>query len=179
MLRHRANKDDPAYLAAHASAEALYNRLGNDITTLSDGDDPTNRQALVDASERYNTAGAQIGTSKTAGELAVARETVIEGLHATRLMRKRLGLDPGPDPAELPADPTPAQTHPWDVGLGHPGGGRGLGGDLGAGAAGGLLGGLLGGGLAGELFGGGGGDGGGWGDDQGGWGDDGGADDGF
>jgi hypothetical protein len=31
--------------------------LGNDISTLDDGGDATNRQALPDASELYNTAG--------------------------------------------------------------------------------------------------------------------------
>jgi hypothetical protein len=147
MFRHHA---DTALNGAHAEVEALLGRLGHDIQTLDDGGDPTNRQALADASERYNTAGAQLGQAKTPEEIAVARSVAIEGLHSTRLVRTRLGLDPGPDPAETP--PPVTQGTQAGPGAGHhlPGG---LGGLLGAGAAGGLLG-VLGGGVLGEVLGG-------------------------
>lgn len=164
MFRHHS---DARVSAAHAEVDALLGRLGHDISTLDDGGDPTNRQALADAAERYNTAGAQLGQAQTAEEMAVARSVVIEGLHSTRLVRTRLGLDPGPDPAEAP--PVQPETHDQQVAGHHlP---NGLAGALGAGAAGGLLGGLLGGGLLGEVLGGG-DEGGGWGggdDDGGGW----------
>lgn len=179
MFRHHPHSDhqDPAFLQAHAEVEALYNRLGHDVSTLDDGGNASNRQAMIDAGERYNTAGAQLGQATTVGELAVARSIVVEGLYATRLVRTQQGLDPGPDPA-LPA-PAPAASAGDPAGL-HSVGGQarhhGLGGALGAGAAGGLLGGLIGGGLLGEMLGGGDEEGGGWGDDDrgGGWGDDGG-----
>ena len=179
MFRHRP---DPGVNAARAEVQALLGRLGHDITTLDDGGDPGNRQALADASERLNTAGAQLSQAQSLEEIAVARSVAVDGLHSTRLVRTRLGLDPGPEPAELPSA-TDQQTHATTLGSlagRHPGG---LGGLLGAGAAGGLLG-VLGGGLLGEMLGGeggwdrdggdwGGGDwgGGSWGDDGGGWGD--------
>lgn len=171
MFRHHhPDHADPAFLAAHAETEALYNHLGHDVSTLDDGGDPANRQAMIDAGERYNTAGAQLGQATTVGELTVARSIVVEGLHATRLVRTNRGLDPGPDPA-LPApaqaasapDPGPS---PWGSQPARHHGG--LGGALGAGAAGGLLGGLIGGGMLGEILGGG--------DERGGWGDEGGGD---
>ena len=176
MFRHHP---DAGVNAALAEVQALLGRLGHDITTLDDGGDAANRQALADASERLNTAGAQLAHAQTLEEISVARSVAIEGLHSTRLVRTKLGLDPGPEPAEVPSV-ADQQTHATTLGTlagRHPGG---LGGLLGAGAAGGLLG-VLGGGLLGEVLGGGGGwdgdeggwdgDGGGWGDDVGGWGD--------
>lgn len=169
MFRHRP---DPGLNAARAEVQALLGRLGHDITTLDDGGDPANRQALADASERLNTAGAQLSQAQSLEEIAVARSVAVDGLHSTRLVRTKLGLDPGPEPAEVPSV-ADQQVHATSLGTlagRHPGG---LGGLLGAGAAGGLLG-VLGGGLIGEMLGGGGFDGGGWGGDGGGWGDDGG-----
>jgi hypothetical protein len=153
MLRH--HHTDEAFLAAHAEVEALYQRLGHDVETLDDGGDPASRQALTDAGERYNTAGAQLGHATTTGELAVVRSIVVDGLHATRLIRTRQGLDPGPDPAVAPTPAAPVDepaAHPSLGGLLH--GHGGLGSALGAGAAGGLLG-MLGGAVLGEALGGG------------------------
>lgn len=168
MFRHHSERPDPAVLTAHAEVEALLGRLGHDVSTLDDGGDATNRQALADASERYNTAGAQLGEATTLGELSVVRGIVIEGLHSTRLVRTRLGLDPGPEPAAVPAAPPApepvAQAPAWGSGR-HVG--SGLGGALGAGVAGGLLG-MLGGEVLGDILGDGGGGGGGWGDNDGG-----------
>jgi hypothetical protein len=170
MFRHHP---DQAFSAAHAEVQALLDRLGHDVSTLDDAGDATNRQALADAGERYNTAGAQFGEAQSREELAVVRSVVVEGLHSTRLVRTRLGLDPGQEPAEAPP-PEVAQQPAGSILGGHhlPGG---LGAALGAGAAGGLLG-MLGGGILGEALGG--GDEGGWGGDEGGgWGgDDGGGD---
>jgi hypothetical protein len=164
MFRHHP---DPAFAAAHADVEALLGRLGHDVSTLDDGGDATNRQALADASERYNTAGAQFSEAQTTEELSVVRSVAVEGLHSTRLVRTRLGLDPGPEPTEA-VPVVAAQPAGGGILAGHhlPGG---LGAALGAGAAGGLLG-AIGGGILGEVLGG--GDEGSWG--GGGWGDDGG-----
>ena len=174
MFGHHGNNDSHLE-AAKADVRSLLGRLGHDISTLDDRNDPANRQALADASERYDTAGGQMSTASSLEEVAVARAAAIEGLHATRLVRTRTGLDPGPDPAEVPVAP------PADTGAGSRGGSGGggalthgkLGSALGAGALGGLLG-IAGGGLLGEILGGDEG-GGGWGGDGGdGWGGDGG-----
>jgi hypothetical protein len=159
---------DAAVNAARAEVQALLARLGHDITTLDDGGDVANRQAIADASERLNTAGAQLAQAHTVEEISVARSVAIDGLHSTRLVRTKLGLDPGPEPAEVPSI-ADQQTHAATLGAlaeRHP---TGLGGLLGAGAAGGLLG-LLGGALLGDALSDGDGNGGGWGGD-GGWGD--------
>ncbi|MGN6200334.1 hypothetical protein [Humibacter sp.] len=166
MFGYHANAAGADLTEAHAEVEALLGRLGHDISTLDDAGDATNRQALADAAERYNTAGAQLSKATTLGEITVARPVVVEGLHSTRLVRTRLGLDPGVEPTEAPA------TQPTAGRDGQHGGGllgSGLAGALGAGAAGGLLG-MVAGSLLGEGFEGDGGDGGGW--DGGGWGDD-------
>lgn len=167
MFRHHTERPDPAVAAARAELQALLGRLGHDVTTLDDAGDPANRQALADASERYNTAGAQMGQAVSVEELAVARNIAIEGLHATRLVRTRMGLDPGPEPAAtpVPVQPqAPQQQQPAWGGAGRHGGGSALR----AGVAGGLLG-LFGGEMLGGMFGGGGG-----GDDDWGGGGDGG-----
>jgi hypothetical protein len=166
---------DEAFLSAHAEVEALYQRLGHDIETLDDRGDPASRQALTDAGERYNTAGAQFGHATTTGELAVVRSIIVDGLQATRVIRNKQGLDPGPDPAlAAPLAPVGGQA-PEHGGVGgflHSHGG--LGAALGAGAAGGVLG-MLGGAALGEMLGGGDEDREGWGDRDGGdWGGDGG-----
>ena len=72
---------------------------------LSPGDDAIARQALADAAERYNATGALMAKADTPGEFAAARRTAIEGLTAARVVRERLGLDPGP---ELPMPPSSA-----------------------------------------------------------------------
>ena len=176
-LFHRKPHEDPAFNAAKAEVEALVQRLAHDVMTLDDGGDPKNRQALADASERYNTAGAQMGEAKDLGALQVVRAITLEGLHATRLVRTRMGLDPGPDPAAVPmAPPAPPQQQPYQQpGYGQPGYGQpqphgsGIGGMLAAGLAG-----LVGGEILGDMLDGdGGGGGGGWDDGGGGW-DDGG-----
>ncbi len=94
--RQRANE------GARADVESLYNRLGADVSNLSPGDDPVTRQALADASERYTATGALLAQSDTPGEFEAARRTVVEGLTAARLVRTRLGVDPGP---EIPPPP--------------------------------------------------------------------------
>lgn len=136
---------------------------------------------MIDAGERWQHRRCQLDLATTVGELAVARSIVVEGLHATRLVRTNQRLDPGPDPtlpAPAPAASAPGQaigSRPWDGQQPrHRGGLRALG----AGAAGGPLGGLIGGGVLGEMRGGG-EDRGSWSDGDGGsWGDDGGGDDG-
>jgi hypothetical protein len=91
---------------ARADVESLYGRLGSDVQLLAPGDDAVARQALADAGERYNAAGAIMAKADTPGEWAAARRTVVEGLTAARVVRERLGLDPGPEIA-VPAGSAP------------------------------------------------------------------------
>src|SRR5690606_38138132 len=67
------------------------------------GDTPAVRQALADASERYNAAGSQLEQARTAYQFQLARETALEGLMYIRAARIALGLDPGPDLPPLAA----------------------------------------------------------------------------
>jgi hypothetical protein len=90
---------------ADARAEALrwYDRLGGQITNLSGGNEPAVKQALVDAGERYNAAGAQLDRADSPNQFALARETALEGLAYIRAARVAMGLDPGPDVPPLAA----------------------------------------------------------------------------
>lgn len=92
---------------ARADVESLYGRLGSDVQLLSPGDDAIARQALADAAERYNATGALMSKADTLGEFAAARRTAVEGLAAARVVRQRLGLDPGPE-VPLPPGSGPA-----------------------------------------------------------------------
>ena len=92
--RKRQKKD---LEGSRADVESLYHRLGADVAQLAPGDDPVARQALADAAERYNATGALLAQADTPAEFAAARRTAVEGLTAARLVRQRLGLDPGPD----------------------------------------------------------------------------------
>jgi hypothetical protein len=87
---------------ADAREEALrwYDRLGGQIANLPGGDEPAVKQAMVDAGERYNAAGAQLDRADSPKQYALAVETALEGLAYIRAARVAMGLDPGP---ELPA----------------------------------------------------------------------------
>jgi hypothetical protein len=84
---------------ADAREEALrwYERLGGQVMNLSGGDDAAAKQALVDAGERYNAAGAQLERATSAKQYELARETALEGLAYVRAARTAIGLDPGPE----------------------------------------------------------------------------------
>ena len=96
-----------------ADVESLYGRLGSDVETLAPGDDAIARQALSDASERYNATGALMSKADSPGEYAAARRTAVEGLAMARVVRERLGLDPGPEvplaPSEAPQLEAPSR----------------------------------------------------------------------
>jgi hypothetical protein len=85
---------------ARAEAQRWYERLGGQLMNLQ-GDDRAVRQALVDASERYNAAGSQLEQASTVRQYELARETALEGLQYARAARVALGLDPGPEIPEL------------------------------------------------------------------------------
>jgi uncharacterized membrane protein YgcG len=81
---------------ARADAQRWYERLGGQLTNLH-GDDAAARQALADASERYNAAGGQLQQAKSVRQFELARESALEGLTYVRAARVAMGLDPGPD----------------------------------------------------------------------------------
>jgi len=81
---------------ARAEAQRWYERLGGQVMNLH-GDDPAARQALADASERYNAAGGQLQQAKTVRQFELARESALEGLAYVRAARTAMGIDPGPE----------------------------------------------------------------------------------
>jgi hypothetical protein len=101
--RKRSKANAQSLQDARADVESLYGRLGSDVQLLAPGDDAIARQALADAGERYNATGALMAKADTLGEFAAARRTAVEGLAAARVVRQRLGLDPGP---EVPLPPS-------------------------------------------------------------------------
>lgn len=100
MFGNRREQERAAGL--RAEVESLQARLAADVSNLDPGDDPVARQALTDASERATAAGSLMSRAATVAEFDIAKRTVVEGLHATRLVRERQGLPLGPD---LPSDP--------------------------------------------------------------------------
>jgi hypothetical protein len=82
--------------------ESLRDRLGHDIRTLEPGTDPVTQQALADASERFTTCSVLLERAESQPELRTAWLAAVEGLTASRLVRVRQGLDPGP---EIPLPP--------------------------------------------------------------------------
>jgi hypothetical protein len=104
FLFTRATRKQKAKLeeGLRADVEQLYNRLGSEVSLINAGDNEVAKQAMADASERYNTCGATLATADSPAEFAAARRTAVEGLTAARVARKELGLDPGPDIPELP-----------------------------------------------------------------------------
>ncbi len=103
---------DPWAAAAKAEVSSLMGRLAADISNLEPGSDPIARQAMTDASERYNAAGAMLDSASSLGEYQVAQRIVVEGLTATRLVRERQGLPLG---ADLPPTSAPAVSQPTPV----------------------------------------------------------------
>jgi hypothetical protein len=81
---------------AKADARRVIERLGGQVFNLT-GTDDASKQALADASERYNAAASQIDQATTARQAALAKESAIEGLYYVRAARAAMGLDPGPE----------------------------------------------------------------------------------
>jgi hypothetical protein len=83
---------------------SLQDRLAHDVRSLDPGTDPVSRQALADASERYSTCSTLLERASSQAQLRTAWLAAVEGLTATRLVRTRLGLDPGPEIPLRPPD---------------------------------------------------------------------------
>ena len=85
---------------AKAEARRWVERLGGQVMNL-DGTNEASKQALADASERYNAAGSQMEQATTAEQARLVTATAMEGLYYVRAARLAMDLDPGP---ELPDD---------------------------------------------------------------------------
>ncbi|GAC58590.1 hypothetical protein GOHSU_43_00340 [Gordonia hirsuta DSM 44140 = NBRC 16056] len=80
---------------AQADARQAINRLGGQVYLL-EGTNPAATQALADAGERYNAAGAQIDHADTPRQAHLAKQTALEGLYYVRAARTAMDMDPGP-----------------------------------------------------------------------------------
>lgn len=147
---HAARRSRTTTTAAEADARRWYERLGADVSGLTDDGSVVVRQALSDASERYAAAGSDLASASTHQGFVLARRTALEGLYYARAARTALGLNPGPDLPPIEDDVPSGEPYVPQARLGsqQPSAG-GLGGSVTAGIAGLGLG-LL----AGELLGG-------------------------
>ncbi len=97
LVWRRKRKDRQALADARAEIQPYYDRLAAEVGSLQPGGNATARQALADASERYNSGGSQLATATSLAQLGGARRSLLEGLQAARTAREALGLDPGPE----------------------------------------------------------------------------------
>lgn len=98
------NKKSAAVNVDDAKAEARrwIDRLGGQVLSLDGKGDAAATQALADASERFNAAGAQIEQATSAKQAQLAQQTAYEGLYYVRAARTTLGMDPGPEIPPIP-----------------------------------------------------------------------------
>ena len=94
--RNSASRNAASLADAKADARRTIDRLGGQVINLS-GTDDASKQALADASERFNAAGSQIDQATTAKQALLAKESAIEGLYYVRAARTAMGMDPGPE----------------------------------------------------------------------------------
>lgn len=90
LVRLRARKR--AFEGAQTRARAAAARLGYCVETLHGGDDRAATHLLLDATERWHTAGALLATAGSPQECDVAASTAAEGLAAVRRACVLLGI---------------------------------------------------------------------------------------
>ncbi|MGW1738192.1 DUF1542 domain-containing protein [Nocardia sp. NPDC001965] len=102
VLRSRQRTERAATELADSVAEArrVNERLGGQIYNLT-GSNAAAQQALADAAERHNAAGAQIDQARTPVQARLAKQTAVEGLYYIRAARTAMEMDPGPAVPEL------------------------------------------------------------------------------
>lgn len=101
-MKNQGNAKQQRLEDAKAEARRWVERLGGQVVNL-DGTNEAAKQALADASERYNAAGSQMEQATTAEQARLVKDTALEGLYYVRAARVAMDLDPGP---ELPEDST-------------------------------------------------------------------------
>lgn len=115
LVGWRRRRDRLRLLDERAQVQPYYDRLASEVSSLEPGGNPTARQALADASERLNSAGAQLSGATRPAQLQAARRTTWEGLQAIRTARTALGLDPGPELPPMVQTQAPQLTQPQQV----------------------------------------------------------------
>ncbi|MGI8665634.1 MAG: hypothetical protein ACR2N4_06350 [Jatrophihabitans sp.] len=115
LIAWRRRRDRQALLDARAGVQPYYDRLAGEVSSLQPGSDATARQALADASERFNSAGAQLDGASRPAQIEAARRSVLEGLQAARTARVALGLDPGPELPPIAQTQAPQLTEAQQV----------------------------------------------------------------
>jgi hypothetical protein len=118
LIWWRRRRDRLALLDERAKVQPYYDRLAAEVSSLQPGANPTARQALADASERFNSAGSQLANATRPAQLQAARRSVLEGLQAARTARTALGLDPGPELPPIVESQAPQLTEPQQVNAG-------------------------------------------------------------
>jgi hypothetical protein len=101
LARQRTAERARQLADAESEARRWVDRLGGSVLNLQ-GDDDASRQAMADASERYNAAGSQLEGARTAAQYRQVTESAYEGLYYVRAARTAMGLDPGPELPPLP-----------------------------------------------------------------------------
>src|SRR6202040_4004385 len=94
----RASRNRTAASLADAKADArrVIERLGGQVLNLT-GSDDASKQAMADASERYNAAASQIEQATSVRQAQLAKDSAVEGLYYVRAARTAMGMDPGPE----------------------------------------------------------------------------------
>src|ERR1035437_2652369 len=118
-----ASRKQEQLSAERADVTSWQGRLAADISNLDPGADVVSRQAMTDASERYNAAGGILSSASTIGELQVAKRIIVEGLTATRIVRGKQGLPLGsdlPDPGTGAVNQPTTITHDGDEHVAYP-----------------------------------------------------------
>jgi uncharacterized membrane protein YgcG len=101
LIQRRSAQQRQLLDDAKADARRWVERLGGQVMNLV-GTNEAAKQALADASERYNAAGSQMEQARTTEQTRLVTKTAMEGLYYVRAARLAMDLDPGPD---LPEDP--------------------------------------------------------------------------
>lgn len=98
--RQVAQREQVSLDDALADAKRWTDRLGSQILNL-EGTDAASKQAMADASERFNAARAGLADARTPKQAMLARESALEGLHYVNAAREIMGLPAGPQLPEL------------------------------------------------------------------------------
>ncbi|MFE3542452.1 DUF1542 domain-containing protein [Nocardia sp. NPDC059177] len=101
-LRAEQNRRNARELEeAQAGARVVIERLGGQVYQLTPRNE-SSRQALADAAERYNAAGAQLDRATSPTQAGLAEQSAVEGLYYIAAARTAMGMDPGPPIPALP-----------------------------------------------------------------------------
>jgi hypothetical protein len=101
LVRERGATRQRELADAQSEARRWVERLGGQVLNLQ-GSDDASKQAMADASERYNAAGSQLDQAQSAAQYRGVTDTAYEGLYYVRAARQAMGMDPGPELPTLP-----------------------------------------------------------------------------